>query len=73
MLPIPSGLPSVRLSVGPIRQARPAARFDKTPANTPRPAPILGEHSKTILTELGYSDPEISAMATNKIVTGTGL
>jgi crotonobetainyl-CoA:carnitine CoA-transferase CaiB-like acyl-CoA transferase len=59
--------------VGPIRQARPAARFDKTPANTPRPAPILGEHSKTILTELGYSDPEISAMATNKIVTGTGL
>ena len=59
--------------VGPIRQARPAARFEKTPANPPRPAPAIGEHSKTILTELGYSDAEITAMATAGIVTGAAL
>ena len=38
---------------GPMRQPRPAARFDKTPAGLHRPAPLLGEHSDEILQELG--------------------
>jgi crotonobetainyl-CoA:carnitine CoA-transferase CaiB-like acyl-CoA transferase len=57
--------------VGMIRQARPAARFEKSPAIDPRPAPILGQHSKTILTELGFSDDEIDALVSGDIVSGT--
>ncbi len=41
---------------GRIRQPRPAARFDRTPAAIRRHAPTLGEHSDEILTELGL-DP----------------
>ena len=40
---------------GEVRQARPAARFDKTPSEIARPAPKLGEPGQEILTELGYS------------------
>jgi crotonobetainyl-CoA:carnitine CoA-transferase CaiB-like acyl-CoA transferase len=39
---------------GRIRQPRPAARFDRTPAAVTRPAPLLGEHTREILTELGF-------------------
>jgi crotonobetainyl-CoA:carnitine CoA-transferase CaiB-like acyl-CoA transferase len=42
---------------GRIRQPRPAARFDRTPAEPTRHAPLLGEHSREILTELGF-DPD---------------
>ncbi|MEG9862844.1 MAG: CoA transferase [Parvularculales bacterium] len=41
---------------GEVRQARPAAQFDKTPSGIARPAPKLGEHSREILTALGYDD-----------------
>lgn len=40
---------------GRMRQARPAARFDRTPAELRSPAPLLGEHTETVLTELGLS------------------
>ncbi len=39
--------------LGRVRQARPAARFDRTPSHRPRPAPGLGEHTAAILAELG--------------------
>lgn len=38
---------------GRIRQPRPAARFDRTPAEPVRQAPLLGEHNEEILAELG--------------------
>jgi crotonobetainyl-CoA:carnitine CoA-transferase CaiB-like acyl-CoA transferase len=38
---------------GRIRQPRPAARFDKTPAEMQRHAPVLGEHTAELLAELG--------------------
>ncbi|MEM9621882.1 MAG: CoA transferase [Pseudomonadota bacterium] len=44
---------------GTTRQPRPAAKFDKTPAMIRRPAPGLGEHSREILLDLGYSDAQI--------------
>ena len=56
--------------VGTIRQARPAARFGVSPALDPRPAPRIGEHSRPILAELGYTGEEIGALATNAVVFG---
>ena len=40
---------------GRIRLARPAARFDDTPAGIRAPAPRQGQHSEAILTGLGYT------------------
>ena len=39
--------------VGRIRQARAAARFDKTPTTLDGPAPTLGQHTDEIMKELG--------------------
>lgn len=55
---------------GEVRQARPAAQFDKTPSEIARPAPKLGEHSAEILSGLGYDADRIADLAaTGKIVT----
>jgi len=48
--------------MGRVRQARPAAQFEKTPVNTQQIAPQLGEHSEAILRELGYSNDEVSKL-----------
>ncbi|MBW2424771.1 MAG: CoA transferase [Deltaproteobacteria bacterium] len=45
-------------AAGRIRQPRPAARFDRTPAGIERPAPTLGEHTQEILCELGLETRE---------------
>jgi crotonobetainyl-CoA:carnitine CoA-transferase CaiB-like acyl-CoA transferase len=47
---------------GTIRYARPAARFERTPAGARRPAPALGQHNREVLFELGYSHAEIAAL-----------
>jgi crotonobetainyl-CoA:carnitine CoA-transferase CaiB-like acyl-CoA transferase len=49
-------------SMGTVRQPRPAARFDRTPARIGGPAPRIGEHTDAILAEVGYSTAEIEAM-----------
>ncbi|TNF84238.1 MAG: CoA transferase [Gammaproteobacteria bacterium] len=46
---------------GRIRQPRPAARFDQTPAAMQRHAPTLGEHSDEILEELGFDANALKA------------
>ncbi|MYA68142.1 MAG: CoA transferase [Gammaproteobacteria bacterium] len=43
---------------GEVRQARPAARFSRTPSAIGARAPKLGEHSTDILERLGYSEEE---------------
>jgi crotonobetainyl-CoA:carnitine CoA-transferase CaiB-like acyl-CoA transferase len=48
---------------GRIRQPRPAARFSATPARMRRPAPLLGEQSREILEEAGFTTAEIDALA----------
>ena len=47
---------------GPTRQARPAARFDVTPAQIQRPAPVVGQDSVAILEELGFDDAEVESL-----------
>jgi crotonobetainyl-CoA:carnitine CoA-transferase CaiB-like acyl-CoA transferase len=53
--------------LGRIRQARPAARFARTPARIRRPAPAIGEHTREILAELGDDaatiDKTVAALA----------
>jgi len=46
----------------------PRTRFDRTPARIQGPAPRIGEHSATILAELGFEAAEIERLATEKIV-----
>ncbi len=52
---------------GLLRQARPAARFSGTPAEIRHGGPALGQHSDSILKELGYSLADIQAL------TGTSV
>jgi len=37
--------------------------FSETPISIDRPAPLLGEHTREVLREVGYSDGEIDALA----------
>ncbi len=47
---------------GAMRQPRPAARFEATPAELRIPAPTLGEHTDSVLGEIGVDQPELDAM-----------
>jgi crotonobetainyl-CoA:carnitine CoA-transferase CaiB-like acyl-CoA transferase len=53
---------------GEVRQPRPAARFDETPAEIRRPAPQLGEHSREILAMLGYDEERTKALLGDGVV-----
>jgi len=46
---------------GRIRQPRPAARFDKTPVELHRHAPVLGEHTAELLAEIELDADELAA------------
>jgi crotonobetainyl-CoA:carnitine CoA-transferase CaiB-like acyl-CoA transferase len=48
--------------LGTVRQPRPAARFERTPAGIGGPAPRIGEHTEAILAEVGYAPAEIAAL-----------
>ncbi|WP_315832394.1 CoA transferase [Bradyrhizobium prioriisuperbiae] len=52
-------------TVGKVRQPRPAARFDVNEAGIQGPAPLIGEHSRDVLRELGYSSGEIDAFVSS--------
>jgi crotonobetainyl-CoA:carnitine CoA-transferase CaiB-like acyl-CoA transferase len=51
------------LQAGPLRQARPAARFSDTEATIRHGAPSLGAHNAEVFGALGYTTTEIEAFA----------
>ncbi|MGW1979527.1 CaiB/BaiF CoA transferase family protein [Streptomyces sp. NPDC001889] len=44
-------------------QPAPAPRFSGTPAATPRPAPVVGAHTREVLTEAGLDADTVDALA----------
>ena len=54
--------------LGKIRQARPAARFSKTPAKIQGEAPHIGQHSRDIMIQFGLSNAEINGYIKEDIV-----
>jgi crotonobetainyl-CoA:carnitine CoA-transferase CaiB-like acyl-CoA transferase len=54
--------------VGPMREPRPAARFDRTPTDLGRHAPALDEHTDEILAELGYEAAAIADLRSRGVV-----
>jgi len=54
--------------LGAVRQARPAALFSETPANAPRAAPALGQHSRDVLAEIGLEPGEIEALLEKGVI-----
>lgn len=53
---------------GTIQQARPPARFSESPAAIRRLPPTLGQHTREILAEVGYSDAEVEALLGAKAI-----
>jgi crotonobetainyl-CoA:carnitine CoA-transferase CaiB-like acyl-CoA transferase len=58
--------------VGRVRQPKPAAQFDRTPAAIQGPAPRIGEHSAQILSELGFEPPDVQQLLADKVIRITG-
>jgi len=55
-------------AAGRVRQTRPAARFEATPQEIRRPAPMLGEHTEEVLSDLGVAAAEIAALREAKVI-----
>lgn len=53
---------------GAMREPRPAARFEATPAELRIPAPLLGEHTDAVLTEAGVTGSELAELHTTGVV-----
>lgn len=57
-------------SEGRLTQVRPPVKFDKTPGEIKRLAPLLGEHSREVLAGAGLSDAEIEALVDAGVTCG---
>lgn len=59
-------------TLGKVRQPRPAARFDRTPASVQTLAPFLGADNAALLREIGYPEAEIGRLAEDGILASRG-
>lgn len=55
-------------TAGTVKIVAPAVKMEKTPAEVRRPAPRIGEHSREILEEFGYSPDEIDGLIARNAV-----
>lgn len=53
---------------GTVKVIGPAVRHSETPATIRRPAPLVGQHSREILSEFGYTQEEIEAWLASGVV-----
>jgi crotonobetainyl-CoA:carnitine CoA-transferase CaiB-like acyl-CoA transferase len=53
---------------GRIRQAAPAARFDRTPQAAGAPPPLHGEHTDAVLAELGWDEAARAALRAEGVI-----
>ena len=56
-------------TVGAIVAVRPPTRFARTPAELALPAPELGEHSAAVLREAAFTEAEIDALLSQRIIS----
>lgn len=61
---------SLHPTAGRQRQPTPPARFDATPSAVQRPAPLLGEHTREVLGELGLGAAELDALGRAGVIAG---
>ena len=54
--------------LGVVRQPRPAARFEHSEINNEPKAPMLGQHNKEVLLEVGYTVAEIDKFSEDRIL-----
>jgi len=55
-------------AAGLLRQTRAPARFEGTPAEMRRGAPLLGEHSVEVLREIGWDEALIEALRAENVI-----
>ncbi len=55
---------------GAMRDARTAARFERTPGGLRLHAPALGEHTEEVLREAGFADAELAALRERAVIHG---
>ena len=63
--------PTVETSVGPIRTVRAPLSIGGADVRPRGPAPELGQHTAEVLTELGLSADELSALAADEVIGQT--
>jgi len=56
--------------LGHVRQLGSPMRFSETPVRRQKAAPLLGEDSAALLSELGYPAAEINALLAGRVVAG---
>jgi formyl-CoA transferase len=55
-------------AAGPVRQLGSPMRFSRTPARRDKAAPMLGENTRDVLSEIGYADDAIVELLGRKVI-----